>query len=89
MPLISCVQVILASSAGISRLEQILVLSLLIVAATVQWILWVFRRRQGGIDPKTGKPGGTESEFVAALWFLAALAGALYVTSSAGSEAVG
>jgi hypothetical protein len=50
----------------------------------------LFRRRQGGIDPKTGKPGGVEPETVAVLWFLAALAGALHITySTVPSEAVG
>jgi hypothetical protein len=32
-----------------------------------------FKRRIGGIDPRTGRPGGSEKEIVGVTWFLAAI----------------
>ncbi len=36
-------------------------------------IVLPFKRRIGGIDPKTGQPGGSEKEIVGTTWFLAAI----------------
>lgn len=45
-----------------------------IVLGTVGHLLVApFRRRVGGIDPNTGRPGGSEKEIVGATWFLAAI----------------
>jgi hypothetical protein len=72
-----------------SKSEQILVISLLIVGAVAAFIYKKFKRRIGAIDPKTGKPGGSDTEAYAVVMFLLALGAALYITYSAGGEAVG
>ena len=38
-----------------------------------QYIGYAFKRRIGGIDPNTGRPGGSEKEIVSVIWFLAAI----------------
>ena len=42
-------------------------------------LLSPFRRRVGGIDPKTGRPGGSEKAIVGVTWFLAALVTGIYI----------
>jgi hypothetical protein len=39
--------------------EQLLLFSLLVVFVVGHIVLSLFTRRIGGIDPKTGKPGGS------------------------------
>ena len=36
-------------------------------------LLHPFKRRQGGTDPNTGKPGGGEKAYVGAVWVVAAI----------------
>jgi hypothetical protein len=40
-----------------------------------------FRRRVGGIDPRTGRPGGSEKAIVGITWFIAALVTGLYMST--------
>jgi hypothetical protein len=46
-------------------------------------VLLPFKRRIGGIDPNTGRPGGSEPEIVGAIWVLAAIATGMYMAHDA------
>lgn len=43
-------------------------------------LLHPFKRRVGGIDPKTGKPGGAEKGIIGVIWVLAAIATGIYIS---------
>jgi hypothetical protein len=88
VPLITFASVVLAR-AGISVSEQLLLFSLLVVFVVGHIVLSLFTRRIGGIDPKTGKPGGSTKKVFETVWFVAALVTGIYIASSYGGEAVG
>lgn len=43
-------------------------------------LLLPFKRRIGGIDPRTGRPGGSEKDIVGVTWFIAALVTGIYMS---------
>jgi hypothetical protein len=88
VPLNSFALVVLAR-AGMPSHSQVLFWSWVVVIIIGGILMHLFRRRVGEIDPKTGKPGGSETEAYAAGWFLVALAAALYITYSDSGVAVG
>jgi hypothetical protein len=73
------VAVVVAAGAGRTSVHGLLGLAVLFGAGYV--LVSFFFRRVGGIDPKTGKPGGAEKASVGA-WVLAAaiLVGVLVAT---------
>jgi hypothetical protein len=69
--------------------EQLLLFSLLAALVVGHIVLSLFTRRIGGIDPNTGKPGGSTKKVFETVWFFAALVTGIYIAYSYGGEAVG
>jgi hypothetical protein len=79
LPLLSLV---VAAGARTDAAGGVLVLAFLFGAGYV--VLSFFFRRVGGIDPKTGKPGGAEKASVGAWYLLAAIVVGVLVATRAG-----
>lgn len=76
------VPLVVAAGARSDAAGGFLVLAFLFGAGYV--LLSFFFRRVGGIDPKTGKPGGSEKASVGAWYLLAAIVVGVLVASRAG-----
>jgi hypothetical protein len=56
------------------------VLAWMVLGGIGYLLILPFKRRIGGIDPNTGRPGGSENEIVGVTWFIAALVTGLYMS---------
>jgi len=80
--LLLSVPLVVAAGARHDAASGFLVLAFLFGAGYV--LLSFFFRRVGGLDPKTGKPGGAEQASVGAWYLLAAIVVGVLVAARAG-----
>jgi hypothetical protein len=76
MPLLADSLAVAASSARTGYT----VLVWMVLGGIGYLLLLPFKRRIGGIDPRTGRPGGAEKAIVGVTWFIAALVTGLYMS---------
>jgi hypothetical protein len=70
----------LAATVSDAHMEHVVLLWM--VLGTIGYLLVLpLRRRVGGIDPRTGRPGGSEMAIVGVTWFIAALVTGIYLST--------
>ena len=70
----------LAANVSAAHMEHV-VLLWMVIFGIGYLLLLPFRRRVGGIDPRTGRPGGSEKAIVGVTWFIAALVTGVYMST--------
>jgi hypothetical protein len=63
----------LAAASVSSARAGYFVLLWMLIGGIGYLVLLPFKRRVGAIDPRTGKPGGSEKAYVGTVWVVAAL----------------
>lgn len=71
---------LLAARAPGSESAEFAILLWMLLGVIGHLVTRPFRRRIGGIDPRTGRPGGSEAAYVGTVWFVAALVTGLYMS---------
>jgi hypothetical protein len=74
------VDALLAAVSVSSAVAGHVVLVWILLGGIGYLLLLPFKRRIGAVDPKTGRPGGSEAAYVGAVWFIAALVTGIYMS---------